>query len=87
MPLFHAAALYTFIFMVIFWETPVVLAIGDKPLSPDLILECLQDLDVELIALPPSILEEMSLGEEYATELAKLKLVVWGGGMLHPPLL
>jgi hypothetical protein len=81
MPLYHAAALYTFIHMVVYWETPVVLGLSDRPLTPDLVVQCLNNLDVELIALPPSVLEEMSHSEEGIRSLRKLKLVVFGGGM------
>jgi len=84
MPLFHAAALYTFIFMVIYFETPVILGISDRPLSPDLVVDCLNNMDAELVALSPSILEEMSQSEEYLAPLRKLKLVVFGGGTCDP---
>ncbi|KAI1103844.1 acetyl-CoA synthetase-like protein [Jackrogersella minutella] len=83
MPLFHAAGLYVFVFSTIFWGTPIALGIGDRPLSIELVLECLDHVDVEGVMLPPAMLEEMSHNEEYIRPLAKLSLVTFGGGNLN----
>ncbi|KAL7629881.1 hypothetical protein AAE478_001404 [Parahypoxylon ruwenzoriense] len=82
MPLFHAAGMYLFIFSI-YWGTPVAFGIGDRPLSADLVIECLENVDVEGVMLPPALLEEMSQSEEYINPLAQLKLVVFGGGNLN----
>ncbi|KAI1406984.1 hypothetical protein F5Y13DRAFT_207076 [Hypoxylon sp. FL1857] len=82
MPLFHAAALYLFVFHALYWDTPIAFPIIDRPLSSDLVIECLDNLDVELVVLPPSILEDMSQSEEGITALKKLNMVSFGGGSL-----
>ncbi|ORY70408.1 nonribosomal peptide synthetase [Pseudomassariella vexata] len=82
MPLFHAAALYTIILKSIFWEIPVCLGIADRPLSSDLVMESLNQLDVESAVLPPATVEDMSQSEEYIKALAKLNCVIFGGGNL-----
>ncbi|KAI1134702.1 acetyl-CoA synthetase-like protein [Hypoxylon sp. FL0543] len=83
MPLFHAAGVYVFVFCAMFWDTPVALGIGDRPLSIDLIVESLENVDVEGLMLPPAMLEEMSHSDEYIRPLAKLNLVLFGGGNLN----
>lgn len=80
MPLFHAAGLYIFLFSTIYWETPIAFGIGDRPLSADLVVECLANADVAGTVLPPAMLEEMSESQEYIQALAKLNLVSFGGG-------
>ncbi|KAI1206023.1 acetyl-CoA synthetase-like protein [Annulohypoxylon truncatum] len=83
MPLFHAAGLYVFIFSAIYWGTPIAFGIGERPLSIDLVIECLENVDVEGVMLPPAMLEEMSHSEEYIRPLSKLKIVTFGGGNLN----
>ena len=79
MPLFHAAGLFLFVFLSIYWDRPVVLA-PPQPLTADSITACLQGAQVQSVLLPPAILEEMSHKEESIIALASLKLVVFGGG-------
>ncbi|KAI0508961.1 hypothetical protein F5B22DRAFT_638347 [Xylaria bambusicola] len=74
MPLFHAAALYVFVLNVIWWKVPVVLGLGDRPLTSDLTMECLEHLEVESAVLPPSILEDMSQDAGCVEALRKLHL-------------
>ncbi|KAI1078021.1 nonribosomal peptide synthetase [Whalleya microplaca] len=82
MPLFHAAGLYLFVLTVVYWGTPTALGLADRPLSSDLIAECLENLDVEGVLLPPAILEDMSQSDYYVKALAKLNMVAFGGGNL-----
>ncbi|KAI0481939.1 hypothetical protein GGR56DRAFT_684376 [Xylariaceae sp. FL0804] len=82
MPLFHAAGMYIFLTTVIWYKTPVALGLVDRPLSSDSVVECLEHADVEGAILPPAILEDMSQSESYIKPLAKLKMVVFGGGNL-----
>lgn len=81
-PLFHAAGLYSFINAVLHWDRPVVFCV-DRPLSPDLVLDCLNNLDVESTLLPPVILEYMSLDVKYVKALQRLNLVWFGGGTFN----
>ncbi|KAI1413959.1 acetyl-CoA synthetase-like protein [Hypoxylon sp. FL1857] len=83
MPLFHAAGVFVFVFSALYWDTPIALGIGDRPLSIDLIIESLENADVEGIMLPPAMLEEISHNDEYIRPLAKLNLVLFGGGNLN----
>jgi hypothetical protein len=82
-PLFHAAALYVALLMVHYWDTPAALGIGDRPLSADMVIECLKYADSDSILLPPAILEELSQSKEAIEVLSKMSYVGFGGGK-HP---
>ncbi|KAK4096402.1 acetyl-CoA synthetase-like protein [Parathielavia hyrcaniae] len=82
MPLFHAAALSLSLIMIHSWDHPSALGIGDRPVSADMVVECLKYADVESVILPPAILEEMSQSEEAIDGLKKLPYVGFGGGNL-----
>ncbi|KAB5562844.1 hypothetical protein GE09DRAFT_1172045 [Coniochaeta sp. 2T2.1] len=84
LPLFHARGLYVTSVMPLHWNTTMVLGVGNRPLSSDLVVEYLKSVDVDGIGLPPSILEEMSLDPEQTKTLAKLKLAIFLGGELAP---
>ncbi|OTB03901.1 hypothetical protein M426DRAFT_73780 [Hypoxylon sp. CI-4A] len=83
MPLFHAAGMYVFIFCSIYYNAPVALAIGERPLSVDLVLDYLKYAGVQGAILPPALIEEMSYDEECIQALAKLNVVCFGGGNLN----
>ncbi|KAF2971406.1 hypothetical protein GQX73_g2137 [Xylaria multiplex] len=59
-----------------------VLTIPEKPLSADLVIDCLENVDFEAIFLPPSILEDISHSEESMRKLSRLDMVFFGGGNL-----
>lgn len=80
MPLFHAAGLYVFINAVIFYGTSIAFSV-DRPLSSDLVVDCLENGDADSTMLPPAILEDLSQTETGIEALAKLKFVAFGGGM------
>ncbi|KAI0114360.1 hypothetical protein GGR51DRAFT_504049 [Nemania sp. FL0031] len=82
MPLFHAAGIYGFLLTVIYYETSVALGLPDRPLSSESVLECLENVDVQVTMLPPAILEDMSQSAHYMEVLKKLNLVFFGGGNL-----
>ncbi|KAI1097853.1 hypothetical protein F4804DRAFT_326332 [Jackrogersella minutella] len=81
-PLFHAGGLYLFFTRAIYWGNPVALGIIDRPLSSDLVVECLKNLDVEGILLAPIILEQMSQNAHHIESLSRLKMVIFGGSSL-----
>jgi hypothetical protein len=81
-PLFHAAALYSFINIAIYRASPIVFSV-ERPLSSDLVVETLKNVDVEGALLPPSILEDMSQDDTCIRALQKLKFIPFGGGMLR----
>ncbi|KAH8779796.1 nonribosomal peptide synthetase [Diaporthe sp. PMI_573] len=82
MPLFHMAGMMCAVSMSFFWDTPVCLAIAERPLSADLVIDCLDNMDVQSTALPPAIIEEMTQSEEGLRALTKLNVVAFGGGNL-----
>lgn len=82
MPLFHAAGTVCTLAVAFYWDTPVVLGIADRPLTGDLVAECLAHTDVDTAMLPPAIIEDMSQTDEGIKALANLKAVCFGGGNL-----
>ncbi|KJZ72782.1 hypothetical protein HIM_07857 [Hirsutella minnesotensis 3608] len=82
MPMFHAAAVYVLTTMTIFYGLPVAMGLPEKPLSSDLVLECLTNAQADAALLPPSILEELSQSEEGVNALKNLNFVSFGGGAL-----
>jgi hypothetical protein len=64
----------------LYWDIVVILGMGERPLSSDLVVECLTNTDADGIMLPPSIMEEMSLDPEQIQVLAKLKAAIFIGG-------
>lgn len=79
-PLFHAAGFYLFINMVLHYDRSVAFGV-DRPISSDLMMQSLENLNVDSTVLPPSILEDMSHDEAAIKTLKKLKTVGFGGGM------
>ena len=82
MPLFHVAGLLCVVGMSLYWDRPIALGISEQPLSADLVVECLENLDVEAVFLPPAVIEDMSQTEEGTRALTKLNVVAFGGGNL-----
>ncbi|KAH8652129.1 hypothetical protein BX600DRAFT_386479 [Xylariales sp. PMI_506] len=79
LPLFHAGGLYLVINLMLYYGTPVAFGV-DRPMSSDIIFQCLNHLDVEGVMLPPVILEQMSRNKSHIEALKSLKMVVFGGG-------
>lgn len=84
-PLFHAAALYCFINMALYRDTPVAFSV-ERPLSSDLVVETLNELDADGALLPPAILEDMSQDDTCIKTLQKLNFIPFGGGMSTTPI-
>ncbi|KAI1352855.1 hypothetical protein F5Y01DRAFT_324112 [Xylaria sp. FL0043] len=84
-PLFHAGGLYLFMCRAIYWANPVAFGIANRPLSPDLVVECLKYAEVETALIPPVILEYMSQSPSGIQSLLPLKMVFFGGGELATP--
>ncbi|ROV99186.1 hypothetical protein VPNG_08231 [Cytospora leucostoma] len=82
MPLFHVAGLLSVIGMAMYWDSPVALGIAEKPLSADLVIDCLEHLDVKATFLPPALIEELSQTEDGTKALTKLNIIAFGGGNL-----
>lgn len=80
MPLFHAAALYTFFHISVYRSVISILSIAEKPLSVDLVLECLENVNFEATFLPPSIIEDASHSEDSMCKLSRLEMIIFGGG-------
>lgn len=82
-PMYHAAGIYLFAFMAIYWDTPLVLGFPEKQLSAELVTNCLSNMEVGATVMPPSILEDISQQESGLRLLAKLRFVTFGGGKLR----
>ncbi|KAI0203901.1 hypothetical protein F4808DRAFT_449012 [Astrocystis sublimbata] len=81
-PFFHAGGIYLFMSRAIYWGNPVSLGLSNRPLSPDLAVECLKSLNVGCALLPPVILEHMSQSPAAIEVLKSLEIVFFGGGEL-----
>lgn len=82
MPLFHMAGIIGVILNAFYQECPVVLGPTDRPMTSDLVVECLGKADVDSAMLPPAIIEDMSQSEAGVRALAKLTSCAYGGGNL-----
>lgn len=81
MPLFHAAGILGFIAIFsVYYGLPMVLAIPDKPLTPELAIKCIELSGVDAALLPPFIMEELAKSEHGLDVLKKLNYVMFGGG-------
>ncbi|KAK7417869.1 hypothetical protein QQX98_004344 [Neonectria punicea] len=80
MPMFHAAGIALLVTMAIYYEVPVALGIPEKPLSSDLVVECLAHAGVNAAILPPSIIEELSFSEEGVRLSKELAFLAFAGG-------
>ncbi|KAH9906522.1 hypothetical protein F4778DRAFT_801801 [Xylariomycetidae sp. FL2044] len=81
MPLFHAAGI-DFFFISLYWDVHMILGIGDRPMSSQLVVQCLENNDAKGAILPPSIVEDISLDDHDTSVLAKLDTVIFCGGNL-----
>lgn len=70
--------------MAIYRATPLAFSV-ERPLSSDLVMESLKELDVEGAFLPPAILEDMSQDDTCIKALQNLKFIPFGGGKLSLP--
>ncbi|KAL7917709.1 hypothetical protein ACQKWADRAFT_325439 [Trichoderma austrokoningii] len=84
MPAFHMAGVGIMSFFGIYFGTKIILGVPNRPLSADMVAECLKITDCDAAILPPSILEDMSDNDEHIRLLADLELIGFGGGNLSP---
>ncbi|TFB05348.1 Iterative polyketide synthase CazM [Trichoderma ghanense] len=84
MPLFHMAGTACTAIFGIYYGVPMVYGVSNRPLSADLVAECLAHSESDSALLPPSIIEDMSLNDTHVKLLAKLKFTGFGGGNLSP---
>ncbi|KAI0502776.1 hypothetical protein F5B22DRAFT_652741 [Xylaria bambusicola] len=82
MPLFHSAGLCLFFYNSVYWNTTTVLGFPDRPVTADLVRQCLTHTKVEGAVLPPSILEDMCQDSCSVAALSNLNAVLFGGGQL-----
>lgn len=80
MPAFHMAGVAAVSFFGIYFGTKLVLGLPNRPLSADIVAECLKATHCDSAVLPPSIIEDMSINEEHVGILANLKITGFGGG-------
>ncbi|KAK0767222.1 hypothetical protein N5P37_000956 [Trichoderma harzianum] len=84
MPTFHMAGVACMVIFGIYHGVPIVLGVPNRPLSADLVAECLVHSQADSAVLPPSIIEDMSVNDEHVQLLANLKSTGFGGGNLAP---
>ncbi|KAI1329023.1 acetyl-CoA synthetase-like protein [Xylariaceae sp. FL0255] len=75
-PFFHAGGIFLFMSRAIYWGNSIALGIPDRPLSPDLILSCLRNVDVKAALIPRIILEYLSQSEPAIQVLKSLDMVI-----------
>ncbi|KAL7912466.1 hypothetical protein GGI35DRAFT_252691 [Trichoderma velutinum] len=84
MPTFHMAGICCIVIFGIYYRVSMVLGVPNRPLSADLVAECLVRTQADSVLLPPSIIEDMSVKDEHVRLLAQLKSTGFGGGNLAP---
>ncbi|KAL7914274.1 NRPS-like enzyme [Trichoderma velutinum] len=82
MPLFHGVGLAAVIMFITYYHLPCALGIPEKPLSEDLVKECLANSGADAALLPPSIIDGMSQTEDGLKAITNLKSISYGGGNL-----
>lgn len=73
--------MYMTMIMTHYWDVPTALGIGNRPLTSNMVLECLKYSGSDAVILPPAIVEEMSQMDEAIEALPKLSWVGFCGGM------
>lgn len=80
MPMFHAATVYGLLAGTIYYGTAMALGPPEKPLTPQLVVDCLEHSGADACVLPPSIIEDMAQTDEGVAALQKQNFVIFGGG-------
>ncbi|KAM0256172.1 hypothetical protein ACHAQJ_005151 [Trichoderma viride] len=84
MPLFHIAGTLAIVVCTVFYGAHMTLGIPGRFLTAELVAESIAYAEVDAVILPPSIIEDLSLNEEWMEQLTKLAWVGFGGGNLKP---
>jgi acyl-CoA synthetase (AMP-forming)/AMP-acid ligase II len=80
MPLFHAAGLFLVTTMSVYYNVQLALPVPDRPLSSDLMMQCLENAGVDAAVMPPALIEDLSSMEQGVQALMRLKFISYGGG-------
>ncbi|QUC21686.1 uncharacterized protein UV8b_05929 [Ustilaginoidea virens] len=82
-PPFHMGGLFSAVLpFPIYYGVPAALPPADRPITPDLVLECLEHAGADGAVLPPSLIEELAMMEHGREALEKLAALAFGGGNL-----
>ncbi|RBR03142.1 hypothetical protein FVER53590_00238 [Fusarium verticillioides] len=81
MPMYHAAGTYLPL-SFIYTGLSAVMPFPNQPLNVDTAMDYLKHSGADGAMLPPSVVDELAATEEGTEALAKLKLVITGGGSL-----
>ncbi|VZH87533.1 unnamed protein product [Fusarium fujikuroi] len=81
MPMYHAAGTYLPL-SFIYTGLSAVMPFPNQPLNADTAMEYLNHSGADGAMLPPSVIDELAASEEGMEALAKLKLLITGGGSL-----
>lgn len=79
-PFFHAAGLYFFLGLSVYWGVPIALPIADMPLTADVIRTFVYESSSDAAFIPPSVLADMSYEEDDIQTLRSLNMVTTGSG-------
>lgn len=80
MPFFHAAGLYLFLGLSVYWGVPIALPIAGTPLTADVVRTFVHKSSSDAVFIPPSVLADMSYEEDDIQALKRLKMVTTGSG-------
>ncbi|KAL9117063.1 MAG: hypothetical protein Q9187_006405 [Circinaria calcarea] len=82
LPPFHAGGMVLCLVLPLFFGTTIIWPPVDRPVSADLIDEVLENVDVDVCYMAPSVLEELSRSQSYCEKLKRLEHVGFLGGPL-----
>ncbi|KAF3069989.1 Iterative polyketide synthase CazM [Trichoderma lentiforme] len=82
MPLFHGVGIAASLMFTVYYGLPCALGIPERPLSEDLVKECLANSGVDAALLPPSVIDGMSQTEDGLKAITNLNFISYSGGNL-----
>lgn len=66
--------------IALYYRHTIIWPPAGRPVSTDLVDECLDNVEVDGLFLAPSVLEDLSQSESSLEKLRKTKFVEYGGG-------
>jgi acyl-CoA synthetase (AMP-forming)/AMP-acid ligase II len=80
MPLFHAAGILMMTILGVYYDVKLALSVPERPLTSDLMMQCLEHSGADAAMMPPAIIEDLSTTEQGLRVLEGLKFLAFGGG-------
>ena len=66
--------------LAVYYQHTIVYQPPGRPISAEMVDELLDSFSVDVVALPPSLLEELSQSQSSLERLKKVKYVLFAGG-------